>query len=83
VRAEELRLLDENRDKPLVVLMVPLLFENKMQGLTDRTLVVTVDEATRRKRLRERDGMSDEKIARRLAAQMPDAEKVKTGRLRD
>jgi dephospho-CoA kinase len=77
VRAEELRLLGENRDRPLVVLMVPLLFENKMQGLAGKTLVVTLDEATRRKRLRERDGLSDEKIARRLAAQMPDAEKAK------
>lgn len=77
VRAEELRLLGENQGKPLVVLMVPLLFENKMQGLADKTLVVTVDEQTRRRRLRERDGMSDEKIARRLAAQMPDAEKAK------
>ena len=76
VRAEELRLLREYRQFPLVVLVVPLLLENRMQSLVDRIVVVTIDEASRRRRLYERSAMTDEEIARRLAAQMSDREKA-------
>ena len=77
VRTEELRLLDEWRHEPLVVLMVPLLLENRMQHLVEKIVVVTVDEENRRKRLWERSQMTPGEIERRLAAQMPDAEKVR------
>lgn len=77
VRDEELRLLDEYRTHPLVVLMVPLLLENRMENLVDRVMVVTVSEAERKRRLFERSGMTPEEVDRRLAAQMPDAEKAR------
>ena len=77
VRAEELRLLEEWRHEPLVVLMVPLLLENRMQSLVDHVVVVTVDEENRRERLWKRSQMTPEEIGRRLAAQMPDAEKIR------
>jgi dephospho-CoA kinase len=76
VRELELRLLAEWRDEPLVVLTVPLLFENRMESLVDCVAVVTVDEATRLERVRRRDHLTDEQIQARLAAQMPQAEKV-------
>jgi dephospho-CoA kinase len=76
VRAEELRMLREYRQLPLVVLVVPLLLENRMQSLVDRIVVVTVDDASRRKRLYERSAMTDGDINRCLAAQMSDEEKV-------
>lgn len=76
VRTEELRLLSQYRNRDLVILMVPLLFENKMEHLADRTAVVTLDEESRRKRLWERSRMSDEEITQRLQSQMPDSEKI-------
>lgn len=77
VRLEEIRLLHEHRSEPLVVMMVPLLLENRMQGLVDRVVVVTVDEENREKRLFERSGMTRGEVQQRLAAQMPEAEKVR------
>jgi dephospho-CoA kinase len=78
VRVEELRLLNEYAQSHwLVVLMVPLLFENRMEHLVDRIAVVTVDEANRLKRLHERSGMLPDEVKRRISAQMPDEEKVR------
>mgnify|MGYP000178213562 CR=1 FL=1 len=76
VRREELRLLEAHRGEPLVVFMVPLLFENGLDRYVDRTVVVTVGEAARRERLVAR-GMTPDDIERRLAAQMPEAEKAR------
>jgi dephospho-CoA kinase len=60
-----------------VVLMVPLLLENRMERLADRIAVVTVTEEARLERLRKRQPISVEEIGRRLATQMPDAEKAR------
>lgn len=77
VREIELQRLEQWRDEPWVVLCVPLLLENHMEGLVDAVIVVTVDERTRSERLKRRDpSLTDERIAARLAAQMPQAEKV-------
>ena len=76
VREIELELLERWRDEPLVVLCVPLLLENRMENLVDHVVVVTVDEPRRFERLRRRDRLTDEQIAARLAAQMPEEEKV-------
>jgi dephospho-CoA kinase len=77
VRAEELRLLDEYRHKPLVVFMVPLLFENGLDSLVDRVAVVVTKDEVRRERLKRRNSWSDSEISRRLTAQWPDDEKVR------
>lgn len=77
VRTEELRLLREYRHLPLVVLMVPLLLENKMESMVDSVVVVTVDEEARRDRLLKRSNLTPEQIEQRLAAQMPEAQKIR------
>ncbi|MFP4379755.1 MAG: dephospho-CoA kinase [Candidatus Sumerlaeia bacterium] len=61
---------------PCVVWDVPLLFEAGMDKTPDRNVVVTVDEAQRFKRLRERDGLSESEIVQRLSSQWPQREKI-------
>ena len=68
VREKELQLLELHRHEPVVVLMVPLLLENRMQELVDKVVVVTVDEESRCSRLAARSGMQPEEVRRRLAA---------------
>jgi len=76
VREIELQQLEQWRNEPLVVLSVPLLLENCMEHLVDCVVVVTVDERNRSERLKQRDGLTDEQIAARLSAQLPQEEKV-------
>lgn len=77
VRAREIEEIERLRHShPLIVLDVPLLFEAGAQDLCDAVAVVTVSEDVRRERLAAR-GMAPEDIARRLAAQMPQEEKIR------
>ena len=76
VREIELEQLGRLSDEPLVVLSVPLLLENEMEDLVDYVVVVAVDESVRRERLRRAGRWTDKQIAARLAAQMPQEEKV-------
>jgi len=77
VRERELELLEKYREHPLVILMVPLLFENQMESLVDKVLVVATHDAIRRERLKARSGWDDDEISRRLAAQLSDDEKIR------
>jgi dephospho-CoA kinase len=77
VRAAEEEFIEKHRDAGLVVLDIPLLFETGAEHLCDRVAVVTVGEEERFQRLHASRGMSREEIARRLAAQMPQEEKVR------
>ena len=78
VRKRELELLSQYKDNPLVVLSVPLLFENNMEHLVDKVVVVVVNEAERMRRLTEQqEGLTPDEIQRRLQAQMPQEEKRK------
>ncbi len=77
VRDEEIRLLEKYANQPLVVFMVPLLFENGLEKLVDAVLVVVTEDGVRRTRLKQRSGWSDSEISRRLAAQLSDAEKMR------
>jgi dephospho-CoA kinase len=72
---EEVRLLNEYREQPLCVLMVPLLFETGTEKLCDKVTVVSVTEDERLRRLSGRDNLTDEQIRQRLTAQMPQKEK--------
>jgi dephospho-CoA kinase len=60
----------------LVVYEAPLLFEVGAEGRVDAVLVVTADEEVQIRRLMQRDGLSEEAARIRIAAQMPQAEKV-------
>ena len=56
---------------PYCILMVPLLFENHLQSLVQRTLVVDVDEATQIRRTMRRDNTTEEQVKAIIAAQCP------------
>lgn len=58
------------------VLDVPLLIEGGLHLQMDRVWVVYVDHETQRQRLMQRNGFSLEEAERRIAAQMPLAEKL-------
>ncbi|MFT3707953.1 MAG: dephospho-CoA kinase [Archangium sp.] len=55
----------------------PLLIENKLHLGMDGVILVCVDEATQRARLKTRDGLTDEQASARIASQMPLEEKKK------
>ncbi|WP_217586940.1 dephospho-CoA kinase [Lentibacillus saliphilus] len=61
---------------PAVVLDIPLLFENDLVHLVDRTIVVAVDPMTQLERLMARDGFNQEEAQQRINAQMSIKEKA-------
>ena len=61
----------------LIVFDVPLLIESGMQTLTDAVLLVTAPEETRIARIAARDALDASAAKQRIAAQMPDAEKLR------
>lgn len=70
--AEELERLS---DAPVVVLMIPLLFEAGLEGLCDEIWVVSCDEEEQRRRLMARDQLTAAEAESRIAAQWPLARK--------
>jgi len=54
---------------PYCILMVPLLFENNLQSLVQRTLVIDVDEMTQIRRTMQRDNVTYEQVNAIMAAQ--------------
>lgn len=77
VRRSETVFLERQRaaGAPLVVLDIPLLFETGGDRRVDKTVVVSCDPETQRRRVLARPGMTEEKFAMLLARQIPDAEK--------
>ena len=59
----------QQADSPYCILMVPLLFENNLQSLVQRTLVIDVDEATQIRRTMQRDKTTKEQVKAIIAAQ--------------
>jgi len=78
LRRREREFLDTERRRgsPLVVLDLPLLFEMGRADHVDVIVATTAPEAILRQRALERPGMSEDKYARLLAAQLPTAEKL-------
>lgn len=77
VRAEETRFLAAcaRARRPMVVLDVPLLYETGAQRRCDAVAVVTAPACLQRQRALARPDMTEEKLSRILARQMPDAAK--------
>ncbi|WP_413990590.1 dephospho-CoA kinase [Labrys okinawensis] len=77
VRAAEETFLAEAQQKnaPLVVLDIPLLYETGGEKRCHAVAVVSAPAAVQRKRVLVRPGMSEERFAAILARQMPDVEK--------
>lgn len=67
----------KERHTPVAILDHPLLYETHMDMLVDEVWVVTTSPEKQRARLARRDGLSEEAIEQRLAAQMPLEEKVR------
>jgi len=66
----------EQADAALLVIEIPLLFETGMNNLVEEVWLVTVDPEIQIKRIMERDNVSIEEAQSRIAAQMPQREKI-------
>lgn len=60
---------------PVVVLDIPLLYENHAEARVDKVVVVTADSDVQKARVMARPGMTEEKFQMILSRQMPDSEK--------
>ena len=60
---------------PIIVYEVPLLFEGQLQLWLRPVILVACDVATQKRRLRERDGLTDEEAQQHINAQMSLKEK--------
>lgn len=58
-----------NAESPYVILSAPLLFENKLNALADKVVVVDVPEATQLERASSRDSVEQEQIKAIMASQ--------------
>ncbi len=63
--------------RPLVAILVPLLFEANLESEYDEIWCIYTEEETLRERLKKRDKMSSTEIDNRLATQLPQEEKMR------
>lgn len=75
VAADRADFIAANGDAPIVVLDIPLLFENGTQAQMDGVAVVSAPPQVQRARVMARPGMTEQTLAMILQRQMPDAEK--------
>ena len=66
---------DEHQNEDIVVASVPLLFEENMQNLFDKTVLVCADKKIRLQRLMNRNGYSLEHALERINSQVSQEEK--------
>ena len=69
--------LEENRDRPMILFDIPLLFEKSGTEGVDHIVVVSASAEDQRARVLARPGMTEERFEQIKALQMPDAEKRK------
>ena len=75
VHHERTRFIVENGDAPALLFDIPLLFETGGAETFDKVIVVSARPELQRERVLSRPGMTEEKFARIVARQMPDADK--------
>ncbi|MCX5886590.1 MAG: dephospho-CoA kinase [Proteobacteria bacterium] len=73
-RVEEIR---RNNPDAIIIIDAALLVETAAHERFDKLIVVSADEETQLKRLKERDGFAEEEAQKRISSQMPLKEKVK------
>ena len=69
--------LEQNRDRPMILFDIPLLFEKSGADGVDHIVVVSASAEDQRARVLARPGMTEERFEQIKALQMPDAEKRK------
>lgn len=75
VHHERTRFIVEHGDAPALLFDIPLLFETGGDEAFDKVIVVSATPEIQRERVLSRPGMSEQKLSRILARQMPDHEK--------
>ena len=76
IRTRMDELIKAQRSGPGVLIVdIPLLYENKRTSSIEKVIVVWVDPKTQLRRIQDRDGLSAEAARQRIAAQMPLDEK--------
>jgi dephospho-CoA kinase len=76
IRTRMDELIKAQRSGPGVLIVdIPLLYENKRSSSIEKVIVVWVDPMTQLRRIQDRDGLSAEAARQRIAAQMPLDEK--------
>jgi dephospho-CoA kinase len=75
VRSARDRFIAANRDAPIILFDIPLLFETGGEVSADKVVVVSAPADVQRARVLARPGMTEEKLDGILARQMPDSEK--------
>lgn len=68
---------EENNDKNIVFVSIPLLFETKQEDKFDKIIFVSADEDIRLKRLIDRNGYDKNYAKIRIASQQREEEKIK------
>lgn len=78
VRQRMLRQKDTYLDEghSAIVMDIPLLFESNLTHMVDKVILVYVDEGVQRKRLMERNHLSEQEANSRITSQMPLNDKV-------
>ena len=68
----------------VLIVDVPLLYENNRTNMVEKVIVVWVDAQTQLQRIRQRDGLSAEAARQRISAQMPmDAKRARADHVID
>ena len=75
VRAARDAFIAANKDSPIIIFDIPLLFETQGEANADKVVVVSAPADVQRQRVLARPGMTAEKLDGILARQMPDADK--------
>jgi len=74
-RMDEKQRIAVEKGEKVVILDIPLLFENKLNKKVDKTILVYVSEDVQKKRLMKRNQLTFEQAIKRIRAQMPLEEK--------
>jgi len=85
IRRRMEQLIKARRSGPGVLIVdIPLLYENKRTSSVEKVIVVWVDPQTQLRRIQDRDGLSAQSAHQRVAAQMPlDAKRARADHVID